>query len=475
MGDKKCARCAKLEFEIADLKGLVATLQEQVRALTSEVEGLRSALGRTSRNSSLPPSRDPLNAKSRTRRPSSGRSPGGQPGHPGRTRRRFSTEEVDRRVELVPVACHYCGAAVQALPEARMPARIDQVVDIPPVSAKVTEYVRPGAVCGHCGTKTHAPLPADAGRGAVGPRLQAVLATLTGRYRLSRREAADAVVSLFGEKAAVCAATVCAAEARTSEALDQPYAQAGRAVRSAPVAHADETSFGQSRGLIWLWVACNEQVSYFHLDPQRSRRAYQELLPDFKGILVTDRYCAYHHHPPEKRQLCWAHLKRDFQALEERGGAATRLGRAGLRAAAKIFAAYRDHRQGRLALPSLARRLVPTRRMLKAALELAARSRDKKTAATGRSLLKHFISLWTFARYPGVLPDNNLAEREIRPAVLWRKGCFGAPSDAGRRFVARMLTVTRTLRRQQRNVIDFLENAIRAHYAEEPAPSLLTG
>ena len=84
----------------------------------------------------------------------------------------------------------------------------------------------------------------------------------------------------------------------------------------------------------------------------------------------------------------------------------------------------------------------------------------------------HEPALWTFARKRGVDPTNNRAERAIRPAVMWRKNCFGTWSEAGGRFVERMLTVAGTLRRQGRNVLDYLTRAITAHRLGQLAPRL---
>jgi hypothetical protein len=82
-------------------------------------------------------------------------------------------------------------------------------------------------------------------------------------------------------------------------------------------------------------------------------------------------------------------------------------------------------------------------------------------------------ALWLFVAVKGLEPTNNAAERAIRPAVLWRKNSFGSQSEEGSIFVARMLTVVTTLRSQNRNVLDFLTDAIRANRKGTTSPSLL--
>lgn len=440
--------------------------------LEARVRELEARLKLDSRNSSRPPSSDPPGARRKPAREPGGRKAGGQPGHEGNSRRVFAPAEIDRTVEAHPQSCHLCGGKLRGAVRGALEPVRHQVVDLPVAPAQVTEYVLHRVACPCCGVTTAAPLPPGAPSGAVGPRLQAVFALMVGRFRLSRREAIEAAVSLFGPKAEVSLGMLSALEGRTSAALAAAWEEAKAAMRASAVAHADETSYGRGG---WLWTACTSAVSFFLVDRNRSRAACQRLLGEaFPGVIVTDRWASYHYHPFRRRQLCWAHLKRNGQELVDRGGSAARVGRAVLRAADAVFSAWEDHRAGRLTVPSMARRLAPARRELLDALRRGRTNADRKAAALCNDLLKLFISLWTFARRPGVEPTNNLAEREIRPAVLWRKGCFGASCDAGCRFTERILTVARTLRRRGRDILAYLEAAVRAQLAGKPTPRLLT-
>ena len=96
-----------------------------------------------------------------------------------------------------------------------------------------------------------------------------------------------------------------------------------------------------------------------------------------------------------------------------------------------------------------------------------------KTVRTCRKLLTVEPALWTFAYNPGIEPTNNEAERALRPAVIWRRTSFGSQSQAGSQFVARMLTVTASLKAQNRNVLDFLTQACRNARLQLPTPSLI--
>lgn len=446
---------------------------EAMREIREELRDLRARLGLTSRNSSKPPSSDPPGAPP-AGRPPSGRKPGGQAGHEGKSRERFAAEEIDRRVDVPSTRCHFCEAPIPHAGVETLPPARHQVVDLPVASAVVTEYLLERVVCPGCGVVTRAPLPDGVPASAVGPRLHAALVMLIGRYRLSRREARALAVDLFGPKACVALGTLSALEARAAEALGPAYREAERVVRSAGVVHADETSFRRKGRNTWLWTASTEEASFFHLDRERSKEAFRRLLPDFSGVLATDRWASYHDHPPNERQLCWAHLKRNFQELVDRKGASAPVGHAGLRACADVFDAFEDHWAGRLALTGLARRLAPTRHALASSLRRFRNHPDRRARALCRDLLRHFPSLFTFTRRTGVPPTNNLAERELRPAVLWRKGSFGCQSERGERFVDRMLTVVRTLRRRGCHLLDFLDASIVAAIRGSRPPRLLT-
>lgn len=459
-----------------ELEAQVAELTAQVAALMEEGRELKARVGQNSSNSSRPPSSDPPWAPPpKPPRAPSGRKQGAQPGHPGRSRDLLPPEKVDKVVAVLPKRCKGCAAGLPAAPEGtelEAPAR-HQVVEIPKAVAYVTEYQLFALPCPACGEVTRAELPGDVPSGCVGARLQAAASTLTGRYRLSRREAGEALGVLFGEKAEVSVGTIVELERQTSDALATPYEEAVAAVRRAEVAYADETGWWVRAKRAWLWIAVTVSVAVFRVDPKRSRDAFKRLLGAFAGILVTDRWSAYAHHALELRQICWAHLKRDFQKLVDRGGEAAKIGNWGLSEVARLFACWKDFQAGVLDRPGLGRRLLPVKARLGRLLRRGAASGDRKARALARELQKLWPALWTFARAEGVEPTNNRAERGIRPAVLWRKGSFGTASDEGNRFVERMLTTVQTMRLQGRPVLDYLEQAIWARRLGKPPPSLL--
>ncbi|HMP08330.1 MAG TPA: IS66 family transposase, partial [Lacipirellulaceae bacterium] len=239
--------------------------------------------------------------------------------------------------------------------------------------------------------------------------------------------------------------------------------------------HVDETSWKLGKQLIWLWTAASSVCTFFLIHPRRSAAALAAVFRTaFAGITITDRWVVYNQLPVYKRQLCWAHLIRDFQAVYETRGAGQAIGGELLCFAEDVFTLWYRVRDGTLKRSSFRQTINEQRPWLRALLAKGQGCGCAKTAALCGNLLKWEPSLWTFARVEGVEPTNNAAERALRKAVLWRKRSFGCKSEAGCRFVERMLTVGKTLQQHQRPVLTYLVDCLVAHRKGRPAPQLLT-
>jgi transposase len=450
-----------------------AELRRANAALTERVAELEARLKQNSTNSSRPPSSDPPGTPAPPSQPPTGRRRGGQPGHPPARRQLVPPEAVDRVVRHWPTQCRHCQRALPAGPEAAVGEPIrHQVTELPPVRAEVTEHQLGRVCCPGCGGETWARLPPEVPAGAFGPRLQAAVALLSGRYRLSRREVAAVCGDLLGARLAV--GSVDALCQATAAALAEPVADLTAAVRKAAVAHADETSWPQAGQRRWLWGVTTRLITVFTIAASRGRGVIHGLLgEDFRGRLVSDRYAADTWLPAEQRQICWAHLRRDFLALLTYGPSAAQLGLALLDLTDRVFAAWYQARADPAAQPGLSETLAPLQAEMHALLEAGQDQRAAKAAGLSRNLLQLWPALWTFVRVPGVEPTNNAAERALRPAVLWRKGSFGTQSDAGNLFVARLLSVAATCRQQQRPLLAYLTAVCTAAQLGQPSPSLL--
>jgi transposase len=447
--------------------------QALILAQRERIRELEVRLSQNSANSSRPPSSDPPQAPRKRPMVPSGRRRGGQPGHRGACRALLPVEQADAVVTVVPAGCRHCG---QPFPETtpRSRARVwrHQVVELLPLAVRVTEYQMAVRRCVACGQRTRAALPPGVPRGPFGVRLTAVIALLSGRYRLSRREVRQLLQDLWQVRVSLGA--VVRQEQVQSTALAPVVEEAQTVVQEAAVVNMDETGWRQERQRAWLWTVATATLTVFRIDRTRSGAAVEALLgPDFRGVVGSDRWSAYQRFPAERRALCHAHLKRDFQSLVDRGGEAEPVGRWGLAEIERLFALWRCFRTGEFDRQELRRRLVPLQARLGRLLRRGQENPDRKAAGLCRELTKWWAALWTFARVEGVEPTNNVSERALRPAVLWRKGSFGSDSAAGSWFAERLLTVVASCRQQGRPLLAFLVAAGEAALHSTAAPSLL--
>jgi hypothetical protein len=175
-------------------------------------------------------------------------------------------------------------------------------------------------------------------------------------------------------------------------------------------------------------------------------------------------------------QWCWAHLKRDFQALVDHPDQQVkRLGRDLMRPTRELFRHWARCRDGTITRVGMLRLLRPIRQEIDSLLLRGAFSGNSKLVGMCRPLYAHRDWLWTFLDVEGVEPTNNVNERALRPAVIWRKLSFDTQSARGSRFVETILTVVETCHRQSRNSFEYLTAAVQAHFAGQPTPSLLAG
>jgi len=460
-------RDACVEF----LVELSARHERQIARLEARVERLEERLRESSSNSSKPPSAEPPGARPRGERSPTARKPGGQPGHEGTTRQLVAEDELDEVVEHWPERCAGCGQGLEAGRPAGVAHR-HQLFELPRIAVAVTEHRAHVMSCPGCGKRTHAALAADVAASAFGPRLKAAIALLSVRNRVSRRDVSELSAELFG-----CPVSVGSVDAicqRTSGALLAPYAELREAVKDAAVVCVDETGWRQGGERRTLWGAFTARHAALHIAADRHARELPELIGErFAGIVSSDRWWAYDRLDPARRQVCWAHLLRDFRRHSEGLAHQQRFGQAGLEICRGLFAAwdrFADHGER----DRLAREIEPLQRKLRTLLERAAtkNAKNRYTRTFARNLLKLWPALWTFTEIDGVEPTNNAAERGLRGAVIYRKISLGSQSDAGERFAERMLSVSQTCRLQSRSLFDYLIGALTTSARGSPAPSL---
>lgn len=451
------------------VRALVAVLLESIEQLQQRIAVLEERLNQNSSNSSKPPSSDPPGKAARSKGQGSGRQRGGQPGHPGQSRSLKPVDQVDQLVDLRPLQCCGCGALL--LGEDTGPQR-HQVTELPRNEPQVIEYRRHTLSCLACGTETTAEWPADMPTGSFGPGVQAMVGYLTGRMGLSQRDVAEAMTAIFRTELAL--GSVPELQQMVSQALEQPTTEAQTCVQQQPAVHVDETGWREQGQRTWLWVSATPQVAVFAVQSTRGAKGVQYLLGEtVASIVASDRWSAYNWLDPQQRQLCWAHLKRDFQKLVDRQGASAEIGQTLLAQTEQLFALWYRVRDGTLDRVDFQTQVQPIQTTVQRCLQQGVALSQLQTRRTCQNLVKLEPALWTFVYHEGVEPTNNLAERCLRRAVLWRRRSFGTQSPDGSRFVERILTAVTTLRLQQRDVLDYLTAACAAAISRQPPPSLL--
>lgn len=462
MDAPECPGCRDRDVRIADLDARVLKLEAIIRDLQEKLKppaGPRPAAPQP-----------PAPAKKPT-----GKKPGAQPGHPPLMKSLVKPERVNHVVPYVPESCAKCKTALPSAAAATDPEpKRHQVAELPPMAAVVTEHQACGRTCPCCGEVTWATIPAAVRAHSVGPALTAFIGVLSGVHGMSKRGIEELIEQSFDVSIAL--GTIANREQELSAALASAHEEVRRAVADAPVKHIDETGWKQAGRKRWLWTVAIPSMVYFVIHPRRNLDALKRVAGErLGGILCSDRWCVYDEWPGGKRQVCWAHVKRNWEKQVERGGAAKRVGEAWLALHANVFELWHRFREKTLSRRELGDAAGPLMLAMLEVLGSGERSRDRVLARFCTRLRDVYRDLWTFVVTADVEPTNNRAERVLRRAVLWRRRSFGCHSAEGCRFVERILTVVQTLREQKRSVLRFLTNAITAHRAGTTVAQLQLG
>lgn len=441
------------------------TLLKKVESLELEIKELRERLNTNSQNSSKPPSQDPFRKTRST--PPTGRKPGGQPGHSGHKRKIYPIEQVTKIVPLKPEICPNCGPT--HFDETPVSVECRQTIELPVIQPEVIQYNIYTCRCGKCGRSVRPIIPSAAERG-FGPRLMGFLTMLTGEGGVTKRKICS-VAAHLGMKISLGA--LCNIHRIASHILEKPF----EAIRAVVLAHknvnADESSWRLKAKRCWLWIGATPTATFFKIDKSRSQEAFHKIFSGFQNILSSDRYGAYNSHDG-KKQACLAHINRDFSKMTERSGADGALGRILSGELGDIFGLWKEFKIGNLLRLELQAKVEVHIENIRDALTIAAAADGmaSKSVALCCDLLERFPSLWTFLYEENVEPTNNLAERGLRPAVIWRKVSGGNQSDWGLSFTERLLTVTCTLKQRSKNIFDFLTQLFVAYIRGSPSPSV---
>ena len=445
------------------LPGTVVECHALIEQLLERVQTLEERVTLNSNNSSKPPSSNGPSHPNRAQRRASQRERGAQPGHKGHSRSIVDESRVDRRIDCHPQAVCECGSPIQA--DGGPPQR-HQVFDVPPLSATVDEYRLHGGRCRGCGRRHRGVLPAGVPQGQLGSRALSLIGVLATRYHLTQRKITHLLEQLLGLRFSVGA--ISGAHGRVAAALKAPVAEAVTSLASAPALWMDETHYKRESTSRWVWAAVQPELAVFALYPSRARYVITDIIGRHcTAAITTDRYAAYAFIDVDRRQICWAHLLRDFNRIAQRAGIAGQIGR---RLHALGLVMFRRRDRGQLRGPVLER----LQRRLHATLTRgSAQKTCPRTARTCDNILRLWPALWTFTTNPALAPTNNAAEQALRSIVLRRKISGPSRSLRGDRFIARGFTAHETCLRQGRDLWQFLHGAVHAFIAGTAPPSLL--
>jgi transposase len=400
---------------LLEMHARIESLSQQVVTLEKKI----ASLSTNWTNSSKPPSSDGSKVVKPKKRKSS-RSPGGQKRHIGHKRGLLPLEQMDHVHECYPEVREKCAASLnpQSCEEISEPSRY-QTFELPEIKPIMTEYRWHELKC-TCGHKTRAEIPSEVAPSQFGPRVHGAIGYLSSVHRIGRRGIVEILNTLFGLN--LCVGTVCNSIERLSPELEIVSEEVRQVLADAPHLHIDETGW-KCKGLRrYLWVFVCRLAIYFTISTSRGSKVLRSTLGDsYRGVIISDDHSAYScYHKNGLRQLCWSPLIRKFKGLKDRGS-----------------------------------------------------SPDAQVRTRARRTLKNWPHLFTFLFHEGVEPANNPAELGLRPAVQWRKLCFGNQSEAGERFTERILTVTRTCQLRGKNPFHFLSELMYAVFKGFPRPSLV--
>ena len=460
-------------------------LRQELIERDKKIADLERKLALRQQNStttSKPPSSDGLAGEQRlrgSRRKKNRRKPGGQPGHRGHWRGLAPLSRVDQVIEVFPPKCRHCDSRLSRKMSTQGDARRHQVTELPPIEAHITEYQCQCVVCPECGKATQAELPREA-QGQFGPQLTALIAYLTVVCRMPRRVVRELLEQVLAIPLSLGSIQNSWEEA--SQAVAEPCTELEKQLAREPVLNSDETGYRTSGEKRWLWALVAANFVFYKIALTRGAEVLVQLLGEvFAGLLCSDRCASYLKYHKGEGQFCWAHFKRNILGIQEIGKTtdAERFCRDALALHVRLFRLwhrFRDGpgvRYGPITREQLIAKSIPLEKKFFALADRYLDSTDKDVANLALALMQHFQRFFAFLRHEGVEPTNNVAERALRCAVQWRKISFGSRSAQGEVAVARLLTVTRTCRMQNRAPLDYLVSALRSHRNALPIPSLL--
>jgi len=461
-----CPNCVIL---MRKMEALIRDFEERFRLQESRIRDLEDELKRLKGTS--PPPRPQEAIAPPAKKAPTGKKPGGQKGHSPHIRKWLPKERVTETISFVPKHCEQCQHALPAKAQSGDPSpTIYQTYELAKQLVDVTQYEGHARTCPDCQAVTRLAIPAEHRRSILGPRLSAMILHQSGVMGQSKRDIEETLEAVF--ELPISLGTIANLERQTSTALAPIHRAIRDEIDRASVKGLDETGWKEAGKKRWLWVASTIRSVYFSIHPRRNKTALADLLPSTTGIAITDRWKTYLHWPLDRRQLCWAHLNRNWEKLDEKIPTAKPLRDRWFAMKDGLFNDWHRFKAGELPRDHWTEKIRIHEKYFGVLLADGMKHVNQKVAGFCERLHAVFAAAFTFARHEGVEPTNNDTERVQRRAVTWRRTSFGCHSEAGCRFVERILSVVETLRLRKQSVLEFLTQVVEGTRTNQPVMKL---
>jgi rRNA maturation protein Nop10 len=437
---------------IEQLQARIGALEAQVRDLTDRNQRLQRRVDELERAAARPAAPFRIKPEKRCSTP---QRPGRPVGHPGVARP--VPLEVDAVVDVPLDVCPHCGGAVTDVHPC-----VQVIEDLPPITphrTRLTTYTGRCRACGRRVRSTH-PLQVSTATGAagvaLGPRALGVAAELNKHLGLTVRSTCRVLRLLGG--LTLSPGGLVHGLARAAARLQPAYAALQTCIRASPAVHSDETSWWVGNPGFWLWVFTTPTTTLYHVAAGRGRDVVTTTLgADYAGVLISDCLAIYDGGPPVQHK-CYAHHLKAIATLTQEGPNAY---------AAILTALLRAAMRLKAEPPADAATVAQQRRTLEIAADvaLAAPRADPAEERVRRRLAKQRDHLFTFLDHAAVPATNNLAERQLRPAVIARKLSCGNKTPAGARTWEILASLAATCHQRGESFLDL----VTAHARPLPA------
>jgi transposase len=442
--------------ELEKTKNLLKIALDQILVMQQEIEKLKNQLNKNSKNSSKPPSTD--------QKPNTNNEKKKREGREGKSRPLFPKDKIDKTIECSTAECPCC----KSNDITETAAEILQQVELPEVKAIITEFILKKYKCQSCGQNFKATLPEGIPYSAFGTKLMGLISILTGVYHLAKREAIQLIKDLYDTDVGL--GSIPNIEERVTNSLESVYQRIHNFVLNSTLTkHFDETGWRNNGKRHYVWIATSNEAAIYKLDRHRNQAAFEALTKNqdlSNKKCVTDRYATYTN-ISKMHQFCLAHLIREFRNFAQRAGPDKIIGKSLEKLLSKACYFHKRFRDKKITLANRNRQLGKIIKKVEYWLTDGLANGNDELSGLCERLLDRFDNMWIFSKFTDVEPTNNLAERDLRKLVVWRKKSYGTRSERGKKFVERITSISQTLRKQGKNVLNFIESTIKNFYSDK--------